>query len=323
MLDLQAAVVIVPEGASRDMWLDARGEGVTASEAWRVARGGLRARRTILEEKMNGSRFRGTTATRAGSAREAALLDEAADRLDWVQPNSALWGAAGNPLHRATPDGLGAHADGSLVVVEVKSHEHGWEHDTIPVEHVAQMQWQMHVTGAARALYGFEVRDEDDQPPIDGATWIWVERDEEMIAWLVGRADAFIAWRDAGCPDVDEIPESVMTAAAAWWAAKPRADEAIAAEKAANDALKKAIVAADPYAARFGSVGVGRNGGYQLTVSENVAIDEAAWAAADPAGHARAQDLRVELAVAEAAAKRSYPKVTRRQALRYQGVESV
>lgn len=309
--------IVVDADAPREQWLAERGEGVTASEAWRIARGGLKARKTILTEKMNGSTFQGNKFTRAGSAREAALLDEAADQLDVLGPNTALWAAASNDLHRATPDGYG-YRGAEAVVVEVKSHAHGWESDTIPIEHLAQMQWQMHVMGAAYGLYGFEVRDEDDQPPQDGATWIRVERDEEFIDYLVTSADRFIAWREDGCPDVDDLPDTVEAAFEDWAATKKLADTWAAAEKKANAALKAAITSEMPYAARFGAVGNTHRGGFQHTVSEVVSIDEDAWATADPAEHARIQQLRVDLAFAEAQAKRTHPRITRRTALRYQ-----
>lgn len=317
MSAVEAPRIVVDADAPRERWLAERGEGVTASEAWRIARGGLKARKTILTEKMNGSTFRGNKFTRAGSAREAALLDEAADQLDVLGPNTALWAAASNDLHRATPDGYG-YKGAEAVIVEVKSHAHGRESDTIPIEHLAQMQWQMHVMGAAYGLYGFEVRDEDDQPPQDGATWIRVERDEEFIDYLVTSADRFIAWREDGCPDVDDLPDTVETAFEDWAATKKLADTWSAAEKKANAALKAAITSEMPYAARFGAVGNTPKGGFQHTVSEVVSIDEDALRAAYPQEHARIQQLRVDLAFAEAQAKRTHPKITRRTALRYQ-----
>lgn len=313
--------IVVDADAPREQWLAERGEGVTASEAWRIARGGLKARKTILMEKMNGSTFRGNKFTRAGSEREAALLDEAADRDDiaLVVANRALWAAASKDLHRATPDGLAFDVETHApIIIEVKSHAHGWESDTIPIEHLAQMQWQMHVMGATYGLYGFEVRDEDDQPPQDGATWIRVERDEEFIDYLVTSADRFIAWREDGCPDVDDLPDTVETAFEDWAATKKLADTWAAAEKKANAALKAAITSEMPYAARFGAVGNTPKGGFQHTVSEVVSIDEDALRAAYPQEHARIQQLRVELAFAEAQAKRTHPKITRRTALRYQ-----
>lgn len=314
------ARIVVPEGAPREVWLAERGEGVTASRAWATARGGIRTWRRMLEEQMNGSRFRGTAATRAGHERELALLDEAGQMLVDVHPNTALWGAESNDLHRATPDGYGHDGEG-LVVIEVKSHEFGWVSDRIPPEHMGQMQWQIHVLGATAALYGFEVRDEDDMPPLDGATWIRVERDEEMIAWLVERADAFLAWREAGCPDVDNLPADVAAALEAWAPTKVELDAAAADEKTANAAMKKAL-AVLPHAARFGAVGMGSSGGFQLTVSETQTYDEVAWKAGNPEGYERVIAMRVALANAEAAAARAFPLITRRTSLRFQEVET-
>lgn len=311
------ARIVVAGDAPRIDWMSERGEGVTASEVWEIARGGIKTWRRILELKMNGSTFRGNRATNAGHAREAALLDEAQEHLLECEPNAALWAASDNDLHRATPDAIGVDEEYELTAVEVKSHEHGWEHDGIPMDHLAQLQWQMRVLGAPRGLYGFEARHEDDQPPLDGATWIAVDRDEEMIAWLTERADAFLAWREAGCPDVMPLPADVEAARAAWVPLKRAADAAAAAEKTANAALKKAIEG-QPYARRFGHVGIGEGGGYQLTVSETRSIDEAAFKAADPEGHHDVEQLRVALAFAEAAAARTYPKTARRTTLRFQ-----
>ncbi|MFC7942671.1 hypothetical protein ACFUPZ_05360 [Microbacterium oxydans] len=320
---ITAARVVVPDDAPRTVWMLERGEGVTASDAWRIARAGIKARRTIAEQKMNGSTFRGNKATDAGHAREAALLDEAAERLASLTPNGALWASVDNDLLRATPDAIGIDQDGALVVVEVKSHEFGWESDAIPIEHMAQMQFQIHVLGAEYALYGFEVRDEDDMPPVDGATWIPVPRDDEMITYLVERAEDFIAWRDAGCPDVDDLPEAVTDAVAEWAPLKRNLDAATAAEKVANAKVKSAV-AKLPGALRFGAVGMTERGGFQTTVSETVSIDEAAWKAAAPEVHAHVEALRVELAVLEASALKHFPRATRKApSLRFQEVENV
>ncbi|MEE2814718.1 MAG: hypothetical protein VYC96_03515 [Actinomycetota bacterium] len=313
-----SARIVVPEGAPRTVWMLERGEGVTASRVWAIARGGIKTWRRELEQMMNGSTFRGTKATKAGSAREAALLDEAADQLYHVIPNAALWAAASNDLHRATPDGIGRNSDGTLVAVEVKSHEHGYEDNGIPADHLAQLQWQMHVLGAASGLYGYEIRDEDDMPPAAGATWMDVPRDDEMIAYLVMRADQFLAWRDAGCPDVDDLPEDVQTALDAWAPLKAQLDQVAADEKKAAAALKKAIRASTPHAERFGAVAMGEHGGYQLGVTESTSIDEAAWEADSPETLAAVREMRERAAAVEARAKRMYPKTTRRESLRFQ-----
>lgn len=318
---ITAARVVVPEDAPRTVWMMERGEGVTASEAWAVARATIKARRRILELKMNGSTFKGNKATNAGHAREVALLDEAAERMATLTANAALWAAVENDLHRATPDAIAIDPDGALVVVEVKSHEFGWKHDDIPIEHLAQMQWQIHVLGADYALYGFEVRDEDDMPPVDGATWIPVPRDDEMIDYLVTRADDFIAWRDAGCPDVDDLPAEVTDAVAEWAPLKRDLDAAVKAEKVANDKVK-AATAELPGAQRFGTVGMTEHGGFQTTVAESTVIDEVAWKAAAPEVHGHVEMLRVELALLEATALKHFPRTTRKApALKFQEVE--
>lgn len=319
-MEILPGVIVVPEGAPREVWMEERGEGVTASQVWEIARGGISTWRRILEQKLNGSTFKGNAATRAGHEREAAMLDEAAHRLARATPNQALFASALNRLHRATPDGYGIEdIDGESVdvVIEVKRHEHGWEFEGVPADHYAQMQWQMYVRGALRGHYGFEVADEDGQPPLEGATWIVVDRDEEMILWLIARANAFIAWREAGCPDVDDLPEGVAAANEAWALAKVAADEANAAEKKTSAELRKAL-AGLPHAERFGVVGMGEQGGFQLLVSEVTALDEEAWEDSDPKGYGVVLDLRTRLAFLEASAKKKFSKTSRRQSLRFQ-----
>lgn len=316
------AKLIVPADAPRIVWMFERGEGVTASEVWAIARGGIKTWRRILEQKMNGSTFGGTKATKAGSAREAALIDEAKGELDWVEANNGLWAASENDRHRATPDGIGSLA-GGLCTVEVKSHEHGYKGDAFPMDHKAQTVWQRYVLGGEFALYGAEVRDEDDMPPVDGAAWQFVDDpDDELLAFLIYRADQFLAWRDAGCPDFDDLPTEVVEAQAKWAPLKRALDAAAAAEKDANDAVKKAI-AMLPHAARFGAVGMTEAGGFQSILTESTSIDEAKWRTADPVFYQHVEALRVELALLEASAKHQYPKTTRRTSLRFQEVENV
>ncbi len=317
--------LIVPEDAPRTVWMLERGEGVTASEVWAIATGGIKTWRRILEQKMNGSTFGGTKSTRAGSAREAALVDEAwheSGQLDYVVANGGLWAAAENDRHRATPDGIGLLA-GGLCTVEVKSHEHGYKGDPFPKDHRAQTVWQRYVLGGEFALYGSEIRDEDDMPPVDGAAWQFVDDpDDGLLAFLIYRADKFLAWRDAGCPDFDDLPDEVAEAQAKWAPLKRQLDAAADAEKEANDAVKKAI-AKLPHAERFGAVGMTEDGGFQSIVTESTSIDEAAWKTKAPGTHGHAEMLRVELALLEASAKRDYPKTTRRTSLRFQEAENV
>ncbi|PRB14492.1 hypothetical protein [Microbacterium sp. MYb62] len=318
--------LVVPEDAPRAVWMLERGQGPTASEIWAIARGGIKTWRRILEQKMNGSTFGGTKATRAGSAREAALIEEADDFLDEVTPNSALWASLQNERIRATPDATG-RLRGKLCVVEVKSHEHGYKGDPFPMDHRAQLVLQRFVLGAELALYGAEVRDEDDMPPMGGAEWQFLPDDEEhreLLAFLLYRAEQFLAWWDAGCPDVDDLHPDVQKALDEWAPAKRALDEAAAAEKTASAALREAIAGNYPHAARFGAIAMGEAGGFQLIPSSTVSIDEARWKTEAPETHAEAQRLRTELAVLEATAKKHYPKTTpKAPSLRFQEVENV
>lgn len=259
--------VIVPEDAPRETWVDERGLGVTASEVHDIM-GGRSTWRRVLDAKLNGSTFRGNRHTRRGHEREAVLLDFAQTIDRSIRPNGALWASAEHPLYRGTPDGVGADC-----VVEVKSHAHGHELGAIPPDHRAQMQWQMLVTGARRALYVREVMDEDGQGSLADPDWQWVDRDADHIAALRARADAFIAWRDADCPEVDELDDEVAAVLAEWVEAKRALEPAAKREDAAKKKLTAALKAL-PHS-RYGVSVVGEKGGALLTsASWALALDE-------------------------------------------------
>ncbi|MDR2294719.1 MAG: hypothetical protein LBE05_05895 [Microbacterium sp.] len=307
-------ILIVPEDAPREVWHAERGVGFTASRAYAIARGGTSTWRRELETQMNGTGGRGTAAMQAGTHREAALLDLARGVDPTIRPNSALWAAGKNRLIRATPDGIGADC-----VVEVKSHDHKWNQTSIPPEHLAQMLIQGYVMHKRYALYGFEVRDEDDQPPLDGPTWIRVDLTDHlsMLSWLLYRGKQYIAWREAGCPVVSDMRPELAEATAAWVAAKLAADAATAAEKKAAADLKRAAKD-EPFAAEFGAIAMGETGGFQLTVTHRTTLDLADWEANDPFGFDRRERLREMLAGLDADALTRYPKTTTTDTLRFQ-----
>jgi hypothetical protein len=68
--------------------------------------------------------------------------------------------------------------------------------EKLPLRYRRQVQWQLHVTGAERALVAWLVREEVDGvfiPATFEPAWGWLERDEEMIQDLVVTADRL--WR--------------------------------------------------------------------------------------------------------------------------------
>lgn len=325
---LEPGVILVDADADRDVWMTLRGLGATASQAHAIAKGGRASWASILEDKLNGSTFRGNAHTTRGNVRETILMDFAATLAD-VEPNSALWASAANDLLRATPDGVGVDEHGVPCNVEVKSRDFGWDSSKIPPENLSQMMFAMYVRGVRRCLYVWEVMGEDGQPTFADPFFKWVEYDEEHVAWLVTKAEEFIAWREDGCPDVDELEPATAALLAEWVAAKAAVDGATKAEKALNAKLKKTALAR-PYAQRFGAVLMGDTGGVQVTVSESVRLDEDALAVADAeayedlvARRAAAAEVSAELAKTEAFYKTLYPKTTRSHSMRLQKRDEV
>ena len=254
------ASIVVDADAPREEWMDARSEGVTASEVHEIATGSRKTWAAVLDRKLNGSTFKGNRHTRRGHEREALLLDYAKTLCGSVEPNGALWAAAEDPRHRATPDGIGAG-----FVIEVKSHDAGHERGPIPAAHRSQMQWQMYVMGVEEALYIREVMDEDGQGALEDPEAITVERDDDYIAWLVSRADAFLEWWDNDCPETDDLDEETANALSEWVQAK-RDLEPVAKKEAAAKKRLTAVMKKRPYA-KFGVQLQGMSGGALLTAA--------------------------------------------------------
>lgn len=301
----QGLLVIVEDGASEEEWQDGRSEGVTASRAHDVANGSRKTWRRILDEQLNGSTFTGNKDTRRGNEREPELIAAAA-QLDGVvilAPSNALFGRHENPLHRATPDGLGIHERLGHFGAEVKSHGPNWARDDIPAEHMDQMQWGMHVLDVDWWLYVWEVEG------VDGIRHEWVPRNDKRITQLAAQADAFIAWREAGAPEIDDIPDDVDDALADY---AEGLDLAARGEKL-KKAARKVI---DPWAADQKEPGEGsplrkqgsRAGVFFEPRPALIVLDEEAWEAAEPDSYAQWVDLKSRLAETAEHAKSLYSR---------------
>lgn len=301
---------VTAEGASQEEWLEARAQGVTASEVHSIASGGRSTWKRILDDKLNGSTFRGNQHTRRGHEREPVLLEYVRRyAANTVEPNAALWAHSEYPRHLATPDAISAGTvNGALYPfgVEVKSHAYGWTRADIPAEHVDQMQWGMWVLGSRYWVYVFEVMGDDGLPTLEDPTLIVVDRDEARIAQLVAQAEAFLAWRDAGAPEDDGLPPEIDEAIAKSVDAKTRRLAAIAEEKPANEILKK-WAASREGAATAGVKVAGSAGNLRYTTKVNISIDEVALLEADPERHAFLLEKRVELAGLEEKLREAYP----------------
>ncbi|PMC04134.1 hypothetical protein CJ226_09000 [Microbacterium sp. UMB0228] len=290
-------------------WLDARAEGVTASEAPKLSPATWSS---VLSDKLNGSTFSGNAHTRRGHDREPEILTD----LEWVTeskiiPNRHVWASKGNRRYLATPDGFQILADGRVRGVEVKSHKRGWKMPkrVIPSDHFDQMQFGMAVLGLDEWLYGWEVMGEDGTPPTQDPQYRVVARDQDRIDELVAAADTFLAWVDAGAP-VEQISPELEAAKINMIAAERVAKAAEAAKAAARAEFSQLLEAEFPDAAKTGW----KHGDDSTVIlarpARKVTIDETAWAEAEPSGFAEFEATRTAVTETEQSALKLYPRVT-------------
>ena len=185
MIDVERFVA--SKNVSAERWLGARREGVTATQVAKAAAGpgGFEQavedyRADFVEQDNPYMAF--------GRVWEGPLSMYLKDRFE-VMPNDWLISSDKNRHHLATPDGLSLNHE---AISEVKTTGKDWNPERIPVQYRRQVQWQLHVTGAAVCFFAWMLREERDGVFLPG----WFEpkvvemgRDEEMIASLVTVAD--------------------------------------------------------------------------------------------------------------------------------------
>ena len=175
----------IARSSDRDLWLAARENGVTATQ---VAKASTPAGfREVISNIENPQPVIPNAVMEWGNKREPFIALELKDRFG-VMPNEWLI-SFDDGLRRwqmATPDGLSVDHS---VIAEIKTS--GKPLDQIPIHYRRQIQWQLHVTGAERCLFAYELRMEGPEgfvPGFDVQTQ-WVDRDEEMIAGLLQVAE--------------------------------------------------------------------------------------------------------------------------------------
>nr|WP_290800547.1 YqaJ viral recombinase family protein [Herbiconiux sp.] len=179
---------IVATSSDRVAWLRARSRGVTATDAARLSSDS--AVRTVAWEKFHGTGFTGNAFTDHGRAREPEIA--AWVRSEYaIEPSLALFHAARERRHLATPDGVRVTDDGTVELAEIKTTSKPWSR--IPRGYLRQVWWQQYVLGAERTLVVWE-QHLDFVPVAAEPRCEWVERDESQIELLVRRADDLLAW---------------------------------------------------------------------------------------------------------------------------------
>lgn len=141
--------------------------------------------RAVALEKIHGSSFGGNAYTDHGRAREPEIARWVRGRYG-IQPSDALFHAAGETAHLATPDGLAMSASGSLELSEIKTTKSPWR--SIPRSYLRQVWWQQYVLGAERTLLVWEQHD-DFVPTNAEPECRWIDRDENQIYLLVQLAN--------------------------------------------------------------------------------------------------------------------------------------
>ena len=183
--ELQAR--IVADSRDRVAWLRARARGITATDVAGLSGASSIAR--AADAKLGaGPRFGGNAYTDHGRRREPEIAAWVA-ATHGILPSSALFCAAAEKRHLATPDGVCVDGEGRVLLAEIKTTNKSWR--TIPRTYLRQVWWQQHVLGAERTLFVWEEHD-DFNPIHDEPKSVWIDRDDREIGRLVGLATDLI-----------------------------------------------------------------------------------------------------------------------------------
>ena len=179
---------IVADASDRVAWLRARSQGVTATDAAKLA--SRTSVRSAAWDKLHGAprSFGGSRFTDHGRTREPVIADWVR-RVHGIEPSSLLFHAASDRRHLATPDGLRVAADGTPELCEIKTTSRPWR--GIPRGYLRQVWWQQYVLGAERTLVVWE-QHQDFVPVSAEPRCRWVDRDDDQIAILVSLANELL-----------------------------------------------------------------------------------------------------------------------------------
>lgn len=186
--ELANRIVCAADDTNR--WLQARRQGVTATDAARLT--SAKSVRSVVLDKVQGGSFTGNAYTEHGRKREPHIIE-------WMRQRHGIAGcgllirSAENERHLATPDGLAQWGD-EVVLAEIKTTNKAW--NRIPRNYLRQVWWQQYVVGVERTLFVWEVHHnfvvQDAEPHA-----VWIERDDAEIEKLVQLADHVLEQLDS------------------------------------------------------------------------------------------------------------------------------
>ena len=188
-------MILLPR-ASRDDWLAQRRDYVTATDVARLYTSAAEWRKVRAEKNGTAPELRQSPEMQWGNDREAALIRYAQTVDPTIVANDQIAVHPDGPW-AATPDGIG---DGTICECKTGSSA-GLER--AHRKYMAQVQWQLWVTGADGCLYVTEERDWDDMGFAPGArSHVWIDRDEDLIVELLDVAERFLSGDDVSELDV-------------------------------------------------------------------------------------------------------------------------
>jgi predicted phage-related endonuclease len=175
---------------SKDSWLEARRAGVTATQVSKAASGPGGFEQAVSDYRADW--VEPDNAYMAFGRRwEGPLAQVLKDRFG-VMANDWLIAHDENRRHLATPDGLSLNHS---VISEIKTTGKDWNPEKIPIQYRRQVQWQLYVTGAARCVFAWMLREERDGQFLP-AWWepkiVLFDRDDDMIGELLVVADRLL-----------------------------------------------------------------------------------------------------------------------------------
>ena len=176
---------IASKSFSEDAWLEARRQGVTATQVAKAATpAGFEQ---VVREYRSEAIIEDTPYMRFGREWEGPIAMTLKNKHA-IMPNDWVIRSDNNPRHMATPDGLSMDHQ---TISEIKTTGTEWK--TIPAQYIRQVQWQLYVTGANLCVFAYMLRDEFDGVLIPA--WFepeirLIQRDEDMIEKLVEVANS-------------------------------------------------------------------------------------------------------------------------------------
>lgn len=208
--------------ADRPAWLEARRQGITATDIGKLMKGGAGARDVITIKLTGVDNFTGNKYTERGNEREPVIAAWILENFD-LHPSSILYAGA-DPRHLATPDGVSESFREDGLTSEIKTSgkdldpgcgnrgtldlaklDQAWQDASYfwaSTDYYSQVQWQMYVMHGERVLFAWEQHDGNwDQPggpkPLHPQPfWCWVLRDDAYIEKMVEVANKTLATID-------------------------------------------------------------------------------------------------------------------------------